>query len=183
MSAANDVPLTPLSFLRRNADVFGAKTGVIAGDGAPVTWAELCGEADRLADAVRAHGVGAGERVAMLARNTVDLLAAHYGVPGAGAVLMALNTRLAPEEYAAILDDGDARVLLLDPFYADLIAPVVDRLDVDVVVALDGDVQGAMTDLTDVGYGEWVDAADAAEAVLGGTQEKSVRGTDFKQPA
>ena len=173
MSAANDVPLTPLSFLRRNADVFGAKTGVIAGDGAPVTWAELCGEADRLADAFRAHGVGAGERVAMLARNTVDLLAAHYGVPGAGAVLMALNTRLAPEEYAAILDDGDARVLLLDPFYADLIAPVVDRLDVDVVVALDGDVQGAMTDLTDVGYGEWVDAAPSSGGMTPPVDERA----------
>lgn len=159
MPLANDVPLTPLSFLRRSADVFGDRTGVVSGDGSTVSWAAFHAKADALADAVRAHGTGPDERVAILARNTTDLLAAHYGVPGGGASLIALNTRLSPEEYLTILDDSGARLLLLDPFYADLIAPVVDRLPVDLVVALDDDVQGATTDLTDTAYRDWAAAA------------------------
>jgi fatty-acyl-CoA synthase len=59
-------------------------------------------------------GVAPGDRVAVLAPNTHMLLEAHYGVPLAGAVLVALNVRLTPEELAAIVDHAGARLLLYD---------------------------------------------------------------------
>jgi fatty-acyl-CoA synthase len=97
---ADDVPLTPLNFLRRTADVFPDRVGLVEESGDSVTYRELHAHAARLADALRGSGVGSGDRVAVLAPNSLQLLAAHYGVPGAGAVLVALNTRLGPDEYA-----------------------------------------------------------------------------------
>jgi fatty-acyl-CoA synthase len=74
--------------------------------------------------------VEAGDRVAVLALNNSLLLESHYGVPLAGAVLVALNTRLAVPEIQYILDHSEAKVLLLD----DAHAPLADELRVPVTV-------------------------------------------------
>ena len=100
-------------FLDRARRVFAGKTAVVDADGTEVSYAELGRDCDALAGALRAGGVRPGDRVAMLDLNSRWLLAAHYGVPGSGAVLVALNTRLAAAEYREILAHSRARVLLL----------------------------------------------------------------------
>jgi fatty-acyl-CoA synthase len=50
--------------------------------------------------------------------NTPPMVEAHFGVPMAGAVLNALNTRLDPEAMAFMLDHGEAKVLIVDPEFA-----------------------------------------------------------------
>src|SRR5580704_2202567 len=115
MNQANQVPLSPLSFLARARRAFAAKVAVVDADGTEVSYAELGGDGDALAAALRASGVAPGDRVAVLDRNTRWLLAAHFGVPGAGAALVALNTRLAAGEYRDILAHSGARVLLVSP--------------------------------------------------------------------
>jgi fatty-acyl-CoA synthase len=114
-SQANHVPLSPLTFLARARRAFGGRTAVIDADGTDVSYAELGRDCDALAAALRACGVAPGERVAVLDLNTRWLLAAHFGVPGAGAALVALNTRLAAGEYRDILAHSGARVLLVSP--------------------------------------------------------------------
>lgn len=106
-------PLTPISFLRRSALVFGDRTAVVDGE-LRLTYAELLERAERLAGALLALGARAGGRVAVLAPNTHVMLEAHYGVPLAGAVLVALNFRLTPAELAYIVDHAGARVLVYD---------------------------------------------------------------------
>jgi fatty-acyl-CoA synthase len=106
--------LTPLSFLERSAAVFPERTAVVDGD-RPLTWAELRERVRRLATALQAAGVERGDRVAFLCLNTTELLEAHFGVPRAGAVLVAINTRLTPAEIAYILEHSGARVLVVDP--------------------------------------------------------------------
>jgi fatty-acyl-CoA synthase len=106
-------PLTPTSFLRRSALVFGDRTAVIDGV-LRLTYAELLQRAERLAGGLQAFGVEQGARVAVLAPNTHVMLEAHYGVPLAGAVLVALNFRLTPAELAYITDHAGARLLLHD---------------------------------------------------------------------
>ena len=105
--------LTPTAFLRRSAMVFADKTAVIDGD-ARFTYAQLHERCVRLAGALRATGVQTGDRVAVLAPNSHVLLEAHYGVPFAGAVLVALNTRLTPADLSYIIAHSDAGILIYD---------------------------------------------------------------------
>ena len=105
--------LTPTAFLRRAAYVFGDRIGVIDAD-TRFTYATFHERCRRMAGALRAMGVAAGDRVAVLAPNTHVLLAAHYAVPFAGAVLVALNTRITPADIAYILRHAGVSVLIYD---------------------------------------------------------------------
>src|SRR6186713_1565600 len=106
-------PLTPTAFLRRSALVFGDRFAVIDGE-LRYTYAQFLERAERLAGALLALGVANGARVAVLAPNTHVLLEAHYGVPLAGAVLVALNQRLTAGDLAYVINHSDARVLIYD---------------------------------------------------------------------
>jgi fatty-acyl-CoA synthase len=107
-------PLTPTAFLQRSAEVFADRTAVVDGD-RRFTYAELHDRTGRLAGGLRtALGVDPGDRVAVLAPNSHLLLEAHYGVPLAGAVLVALNFRLSAAELAGILRHSGSTVLLCD---------------------------------------------------------------------
>ncbi|HMA30879.1 MAG TPA: acyl--CoA ligase family protein [Casimicrobiaceae bacterium] len=106
-------PLTPTAFLQRAARVFPDRTGVIDGE-RRFTWSEFLDRCMRLAGALRAAGVAPGDRVAVLAPNSHLLLAAHYAVPFAGAVLVALNTRITSADIAWILDHAGASLLICD---------------------------------------------------------------------
>ena len=105
-------PLTPLAFLERTALAFPDRVGVVDGD-RRFTWSEVRDRARRLAVALQESGVAHGDRVAFLAPNVHELLEAHFGVPGAGAVLVAVNTRLMPEEIDYILEHSGSRVLVV----------------------------------------------------------------------
>ncbi len=105
--------LSPLSFLRRSAYVFPGKVAVVHGE-RRITYREFDQRVNRLASALRAAGIEPGDRVAFLAPNIPALLEAHFGVPAAGAVLVAINTRLGRDEVAYILGDCGARIVFCD---------------------------------------------------------------------
>jgi len=139
MSQANQVPLSPLSFLARARRAFAAKVAVVDCDGTEVSYAELGRDADAMAGALRASGIRSGDRVAVLDLNSRWLLAAHFGVPGAGAALVALNSRLAAAEYRDILAHSRARVLLVSPALVPALGVAdVGGLPVERVVVLPG---------------------------------------------
>ncbi|MEO1724075.1 MAG: AMP-binding protein, partial [Pseudomonadota bacterium] len=100
---ANYQPLSPIGQLERAASVFPDRTAIIHGD-AQTTYADFYAHARRLASALRAAGVAPGDVVSTLLFNTPPQLEAHYGVPMAGAVLNAINTRLSAGEVGYILD-------------------------------------------------------------------------------
>ena len=106
-------PLTPSAFLRRSGLVYADRTAVIDGE-RTFTYAELWSRSQRLAGALRERGVQPGDRVAVVSSNSHLLLEATYGVPLSGAVLVALNVRLTPDDLAWILDHCGARLLLHD---------------------------------------------------------------------
>ncbi|MWA07354.1 AMP-binding protein [Actinomadura sp. LD22] len=158
ISRANHVPLSPLTFLSRARHAFGGKVAVVDGDATEVTFSELATDCDMMAGALRASGIRAGDRVAVLDLNSRWLLAAHFGVPGSGGALVALNTRLAPQEYLDILMHSRARVLLLSAALAHALGVTDARdLPVEQVVMLPGpgtDLAGALS------YQEWLTGAD-----------------------
>jgi fatty-acyl-CoA synthase len=112
-NAANYVPLSPLSFLARAASVFARHPAVIHGQ-IRRSWAETYERCRRLASALRKLGVAQGDTVAILGANTPEMFEAHFGIPMAGAVINAINTRLDAPSVATILEHGEASVLLVD---------------------------------------------------------------------
>lgn len=108
--------LSPVSFLERAAAVFAQRPAVVDGE-FHCTYEQFWDRAQRLAGLLTDHGVATGDRVAVLAPNTHMLLEAHYGVPAAGAVLVAMNSRLAPAEIAYVLEHSGARLVLVDGQY------------------------------------------------------------------
>ena len=111
--AANYVPLTPLSHLYRAAEVFPDRLAVAYGSHR-VTYAEYQDRVTRLASALAQLGIAAGDVVATVLPNIPAHVEAHFGVPAAGAVLNAINTRLDPATIAYILDHGEAKVVICD---------------------------------------------------------------------
>ena len=112
-------PLTPVTFLRRAEHAYRDRPAW-SYQGQRETYGEFARSCRQLAALLAEVGVGPGDRVAVLAPNTPLLLSTHYAVPMAGAVLVALNTRLSAPELAGILDHAGARVLLHDDELADL---------------------------------------------------------------
>jgi fatty-acyl-CoA synthase len=180
MSQANQVPLSPLSFLARARRAFAAKVAVADGDGTEVSYAELGRDADAMAGALRACGIRPGDRVAVLDLNTRWLLAAHFGVPGAGAALVALNSRLAAAEYRDILAHSGARVLLVSPaLIGALGAAQAGGLPVQRVVVLPGpggdagDLPGAEP------YDAWLARGDGAGGIEPPADENSMIAVNY----
>ena len=123
-SSPSRIELSPLNFLRRNAQALGQRPAVVHGD-RRLNYVELEERCNRLASALGDRGLERHDRVAILAPNTPALLEAHYGVPLAGGVLVAMNTRLSKGEIEHILKDSGSETLLVDAALEEL----VDSID------------------------------------------------------
>ena len=132
-NAANHAPLTPLGLLRRSAAVHPDRLSIIHGD-RRYTWSETYARCRRLASALVKRGIGLGDTVAVMAANTPELYEAHFGVPMAGAVLNALNTRLDAPTLAFSLVHGGAKVLITDREFAPVIGPALQMAKRDILV-------------------------------------------------
>ncbi len=115
--------LNPVEFLRRAAYVYPEHDAVVDGD-RRYSYGQLAERSWRLANALRSAGLRKGDRVATLLFNSSPMLEAHFGVPAAGGVLVAINNRLASPEVGYILEHSGARVLLLDAELEPLVAPL-----------------------------------------------------------
>jgi len=130
---ANYAPLTPISLLERSALVYPEKTAVIHGD-RRFSYAQFAERCHRLASALSRRGIGEGDTVAVMAPNVPAMLEAHFGVPMAGAVLNALNTRLDAASIAFCLEHGEAKLLITDREYADVIEPALRQIGRSITV-------------------------------------------------
>ena len=120
--------LSPLSFLQRSAFVWKDKTAVIDGE-VELSYGEFADEVQRFARALVGSGVGPGDRVAVLMPNVREMLMAHYAVPLTGALLVAINTRLSPDEVGYILQHSGARMLCSDPRFAETASSAVSQAE------------------------------------------------------
>jgi len=123
--------------LRRHARYRGARTAYVIG-ARRVTYRELDAMANRLAHALRALGVGHGDRVATLAPNRVEYPAIYFATAKLGAIHVPLNFRWRAGEVRYALAQSASSVLL----YADELASVAEeaRGDLRHVLSLDHDV-------------------------------------------
>jgi long-chain acyl-CoA synthetase len=91
----------------RHAD----RPAVILGD-ARLSYSQLWAGARRYAGALRDHGVGPGDRVALLLPNTPHFPLAYYAVIALGAVVVPVHALLKAEEIQFVLEDSAARLLI-----------------------------------------------------------------------
>ncbi len=114
---ANFAPISPLSFIERTAEVYPDRLAIVHGT-LRQTWGQTFARTRRLASALQRAGIGKNDTVAVMLPNTPPMVEAHFGVPMAGAVLNALNTRLDAETIAFMLDHGEAKAVIVDPEFA-----------------------------------------------------------------
>jgi fatty-acyl-CoA synthase len=118
---ANYVPLTPLSFLARTAAIYPNHVSTVY-EGRVFTWAQTHERCRRFASFLAGRNIGRGDTVAAMLPNIPAMNEVHFAVPMAGAVLNALNIRLDAASIAFQLDHGGAKIILVDPEFAGVIA-------------------------------------------------------------
>ncbi|WP_445010380.1 acyl-CoA synthetase [Vreelandella stevensii] len=125
---ANHVALSPLTFIERSAAVYPDYPAVVHGQ-TRRTWAETWARCRRLASALEKRGIQPGQTVAAMLPNVPAMFEAHFGVPLAGCVLNTLNIRLDADAISYMLAHGEARAILVDPEFAEVIQAAVATLE------------------------------------------------------
>ncbi|MFD1881408.1 acyl-CoA synthetase [Paracoccus pacificus] len=127
----------PLSFLRRTAQVFPDYPAVVHDGGVRRTWGETYARIRRIASALSRRSIARGDTVAIVAANIPEMFEAHFAVPMTGAVLNAINTRLDAETIAFILNHGEARIVMVDPEFAETVQRAVAMTGRDDLLVVD----------------------------------------------
>ncbi|MGE0629305.1 MAG: acyl-CoA synthetase [Hyphomicrobiaceae bacterium] len=150
---ANHQPLTPLTLLERAAAVWPQHTAVIHGH-QKWTYAEFYARCRRLGSALSQHGIGVGDTVSVMLPNVPAMLEAHHGIAMTGAVLHSMNTRLDAAVITFMLDHAEAKVVITDREFADIMKPALAAAKVKPLVIDYDDPEFAQTGekLGTVGY-------------------------------
>ncbi len=125
---ANHVALSPLTFIERSAAVYPDYPAVVHGQ-TRRTWAETWTRCRQLASALEKRDIQPGQTVAAMLPNIPAMFEAHFGVPLAGCVLNTLNIRLDADAISYMLAHGEAKVILVDPEFAEVIQAAVAKLE------------------------------------------------------
>ena len=139
---ANFEPLSPVSFLRRAAQIAPNHTAIIHGT-RRYSYAQFLERSCQLAHALASRGVGVGDCVAIMGANTPEMLEAHNAVPMMGAVLNSLNIRLDAKTIAFILNHGEAKALLTDTAFSVVIKEALTMVERPILVIDIDDSEGA----------------------------------------
>lgn len=126
--------LTPTSFLRRAAEVYGERTAIVDGD-RRTSYREFWARALALTGVLADAGVGPGDRVAVLAANSQLMLELHHGVPLRTAVLVPLNIRLSAPELVQLLRHSGSSLLFATAEFAELARAIGAECSIRVVVS------------------------------------------------
>ncbi len=131
-------PLTPLTFARRARSLYGDREAVVDGS-ERWSYTQMLDRCDRWSCALQRLGIAPGDRVAYIAPNTHAHLEGYYGVPQLGAVVVPLNYRLLPADWAYMVNHSGSRVLCVHADYLDLVDTIRHEMPaVEHFVALEG---------------------------------------------
>lgn len=115
---ANYVPLTPLSFLRRSVELFPDEPAYVhVLDNKPevtFTYAQMNERISQFASSLVQIGIQPKDVVSLVAPNCQVNYEAHYAVPGMGAILHTINTRLDARTIAYQLQHSKSKLVLVD---------------------------------------------------------------------
>ena len=124
---ANYIPLSPLSFLERTKNIYPNYEALVY-ESRSYTWGEVYKRCVKFASALDKIGVKTGDTVSVMAFNTPEIFEAHYSIPMVGAVINAINTRLDPKTISYILEHSDAKVLIVDRQFHQVISKALESV-------------------------------------------------------
>ncbi|MBV1906852.1 MAG: acyl-CoA synthetase [Pseudomonadales bacterium] len=125
---ANYAQLSPLSFFSRTVDIYPDMVSVVHGN-RTYTWAETYSRCSQLASSLQTFGIKRGDTVAILAANTPEMFEAHFGIPMAGGVINAINTRLDAATVRFILEHGEAKIFFVDSEFAAVASDAISDME------------------------------------------------------
>lgn len=159
MTSENHYPQGAADLLRARAELTPDRVALLdVHTGVEYTYRQLNDRANRLANWLRDLGVGPGDRVSILAQNSVHTVDLLYGLGKIGAILAPLNWRLTARELAWIAADCAPKVLICGPEHTGLLAELRREMAFPIVVGIEGAaIEGALV------YEACVTAASAAE--------------------
>ena len=140
---ANYIPLTPLSFLDRIKDVYPDYEAVVY-KSRKYNWKQVYDRCTQFASALTKIGIGEGDTVSIMAANTPEIFEAHYSIPMTGGVINTINTRLDAKTVGYILDHSDAKVLIVDRQFHDVVVNALEQVNRDIIVI---DIDDTQVDL------------------------------------
>jgi fatty-acyl-CoA synthase len=132
-------PLLTTDYIDRAVELFGNDADVVAEDGTEYTYNHLAERIDSLSHTFREFGVEKGDRVAMLAPNSLAFVETLYATMQLGALYVPLNFRLKPNEYEYLLADSSPAVVVADGTFAGKLSAYQGTAGVDAWVATDAD--------------------------------------------
>ncbi len=118
--------------------------------GVSLSYAELAERINKLSDALRERGIGAGSRVAFLGANHAAFLETMFATTQLGAIFVPLNIRLAPRELNFALRDSGSELLIhvadlaADAQAASADSPVSQPLEVAMIPGQDSSYERAL---------------------------------------
>jgi len=115
-----------------------------------MSWGELLNRSAQMAQALADAGVAAGDRVAFLDKNGIEHFEVFFGAAMLNAVCVDVNWRLAAPEVQFIVDDAEAKVLVVGPDFV----PIVDEIAVQLPTVAKFVVIGSHPDHED--YADWI---------------------------
>ena len=151
---ANYVPLTPLSFLERAKDIYPNYEAVVY-ESRKYTWSEVYKRCVKFASALDKIGIKTGDTVSVLAFNTPEIFEAHYSIPMVGAVINAINTRLDSKTISYILNHSEAKVLIVDRQFHDVIKKALEDVKQEIKIIDIDDKDANLTDSKAIGSLEY----------------------------
>ncbi len=153
---ANYVPLTPLSFLERAKDIYPNYEAVVY-ESRKYTWSEVYKRCVKFASALDKIGIKTGDTVSVLAFNTPEIFEAHYSIPMVGAVINAINTRLDSKTISYILNHCEAKVLIVDRQFHDVIKKALEDVKHEIKIIDIDDKDANLKDSKAIGSLEYED--------------------------
>ncbi len=155
--------------IKRATQIDGDAIATVDGDRTQ-TWREYLSRVARFAGGLRKLGVGEDDCVAILALNSDRYFEFMFAVPWCGGVFQPVNTRLAGPEVVYWLNDSEAKVLVVDKSFIDLVASIRNELKfVEEVIFIDeGEVPEGLIAYRDVVSAEPIeDAQRSGDDVAG----------------
>ena len=99
-----------------------------------ITWAVFNEKANRIANMLKSHGIGKGNKVAILLMNCIDWLPIYFGILKTGAVAVPMNFRYAASEIEYCLNLSDSNMMIFGPEFIGRVEEITDQIpQVDLV--------------------------------------------------